>query len=137
MGLSWRSILLPAKCIFIEKTLLIYDILLFFHLHLCRLSFLCRFTSLHLSLILDSPWGTKDDRAPASLHLSLFLAFRRASLDFQPVHSVMLCCHCLLCLPWLLRPGTVPTRIIFGGSDLLRYIEYKPMDIHLGSSLCT
>ena len=71
------------------------------------------FTSLHLSLSLVDRWGTKDDRATTVLHSSLFSAFRRASPNFNPVHSVTLSSHLFFCLPLLLPPCTVPCRIIF------------------------
>ena len=71
------------------------------------------FTSLHLSHSLFDRWGTKDDRATTVFHSSLFSAFRRASPNFNPVHSVMLSSHLFFCLPLLLPPYTVPCRIIF------------------------
>ena len=71
------------------------------------------FTSLHLSHSLFDRWGTKDDRATTVLHSSLFSAFRRASPNLNPVHSVMLSSHLFFCLPLLLPPCTVPCRIIF------------------------
>ena len=71
------------------------------------------FISLHLSHSLFDRWGTKDDRATTVLHSSLFSAFRRASPNFNPVHSVMLSSHLFFCLPLLLPPYTVPCRIIF------------------------
>ena len=71
------------------------------------------FTSLHLSHSLFDRWGTKDDRATTVLHSSLSSAFRRASPNFNPVHSVMLSSHLFFCLPLLLPPCTVPCRIIF------------------------
>ena len=67
---------------------------------------------LHLSHSLADRWGTKDDRATTVLHSSLFSAFRRASPNFNPVHSVMLSSHLFFCLP-LLPLCTVPCRIIF------------------------
>ena len=67
----------------------------------------------HLSLSLVDRWGTKDDRATTVLHSSLFSAFRRASPNFNPVHSVPLSSHLFFCLPHLLPPCTVPCRIIF------------------------
>ena len=60
-----------------------------------------RFTSLHLSHSLFDRWGTKDDRATTVLHSSLFSAFRRASPNFNPVHSIMLSSHLFFCLPLL------------------------------------
>ena len=69
-------------------------------------------TSHHLSLSLVDRWGTKDDRATV-LHSSLFSAFRRASPNFDPVHSVTLSSHLFFCLPLLLPPCTAPCRIIF------------------------
>ena len=71
------------------------------------------FTSLHLSHSLVDRWGTKDDRATTVLHSSLFSVFRRASPNFNPVHSVTLSSHLFFCLPLLLPPCTVPCRIIF------------------------
>ena len=70
-------------------------------------------TSLHLSHSLVDLWGTKDDRATTVLHSSLFSAFRRASPNFNPVHSVTLSSHLFFCLPLLLPLCTVPCRIIF------------------------
>ena len=67
----------------------------------------------HLSLSLVDRWGTKDDWATTVLHSSLFSAFRRASPNFKPVHSVTLSSHLFFCLPLLLPPCTVPCRIIF------------------------
>ena len=67
----------------------------------------------YLSLSLVDRWGTKDDRATTVLHSSLFSAFRRASPNFNPVHSVTLSSHLFFCLPLLLPPCTVPCRIIF------------------------
>ena len=67
----------------------------------------------YLSLSLVGRWGTKDDRATTVLHSSLFSAFRRASPNFNPVHSVMLSSHLFFCLPLLLPPCTLPCRIIF------------------------
>ena len=75
--------------------------------------FVNNFTSLHLSLSLVDRWGTKDDRATTVLHSSLLSAFRRASPNFNPVHSDTLFSHLLFCLPLLLPPCTVPCRIIF------------------------
>ena len=69
-------------------------------------------TSIHLSHSLFDRWGTKDDRATTVLHSSLFSAFRRASPNFNPVHSVMLSSYLFFCLPLLLPPCTVPCRII-------------------------
>ena len=69
--------------------------------------------TLHLPLCPVDRWGTKDDRATTFLHPSLFSAFRRASPNFIPVHSVMMSSHLLFCLPFLLPPCTVPCRIIF------------------------
>ena len=74
---------------------------------------LLHFTSLHLSLSLVDRWGTKDDRATTVLHSSLFSAFRRASPNFNPVHSDTLSSHLFFCLPLLLPPCTVLCRIIF------------------------
>ena len=71
------------------------------------------FTSLDLSHSLVDRWGTKDDRATTVLHSSLFSAFRRASPNFNPVHSVTLSSYLFFCLPLLLPPCTVPCRIIF------------------------
>ena len=50
-------------------------------------------TSLHLSLSLVDRWGTRDDWATTFLHSSLFSAFRSASPNFKPVHSVTLSSH--------------------------------------------
>ena len=83
------------------------------------------FTSLHLSLGLVDRWGTKDDRATTVLHSSLFSAFRRASPNFNPVHSVTLSSHRYFCLPLLLPPCTVPYRIIFANPVHLVLCPYQ------------
>ena len=70
-------------------------------------------TSLHLTLSLVDRWGTKDDWATTFLRSSLFSAFRRASPNFKPVHSVTLSSLLFFCLPILLPPCTVPCRIMF------------------------
>ena len=59
-------------------------------------------TSLQLSLRTDDRLGTKDDRALTFLHPSQFSAFRWASTNFKPVHSVMLS---FLFLPAYLCPS--------------------------------
>ena len=69
-------------------------------------------TSLHLSHSLFDRCCTKDDRATTVLHSSLFLAFQRASPNFNPVHSVTLSYHLLPRPPLPLPPCKVPRRTI-------------------------
>ena len=80
-----------------------------------RLSARNSITSLHLSLSLVDRWGTKDDWATTFLHSSLCSAFRRASPNFKPVHSVTLSSHLFFRLPFLLPLCTVPCRITMAG----------------------
>ena len=90
-----------------------------------RLKSMLYLSSLHLSHSLFDRWGTKDDRATTVLHSSLFSAFRRASPNFNLVHSVMLSSHLFFCLPLLLPPCTVPCRIIFASPvDFVPIPEY-------------
>ena len=90
--------------------------------------------SLHLSHSLFDRWGTKDDRATTVLHSSLFSAFRRASPNFNPVHSVMLSSHLFFCLPLLLPPCTVPCRIIFASAVDLVLCPYHLLSITTGKT---
>ena len=70
----------------------------------CSGLFSISFTSLHLSFSLLDHWGTKDGRSTTFLHPSLLSAFRRASPNFKPVHSVMLSSNLCFCLPFVLPP---------------------------------
>ena len=42
----------------------------------------------------------------------------------QPVHSSMLCIHCLLGLPWCRNPSMIPSRTAIK-TDALKYVQNK------------
>ena len=45
-------------------------------------------------------------------HHSLFFGLNMASSNTRSVHSAILTCHCILCLPLLLLPSILPWRSI-------------------------
>ena len=73
--------------------------------------------SIYLSHSLADHWGTTVDFTTSFLHSSQFSAFCSMIFHSRPVHSLMLSCHCFLCLPLRLPPWTVPCRIVSASPD--------------------
>ena len=80
--------------------------------------------SFHLSLNREGRWGTTDDFATSSLHLSLFSTALWDLANSRPVHSLMLSSHLFFCLPCLLSPPP-PFTVLWKmeGLDLLLLYE--------------
>ena len=60
---------------------------------------------------------TTDDFRTSFLHFSLFSTALWDLANSRPVLSLMLSSHLFLCLPCLLRPLTVPWKMVFAGPD--------------------
>ena len=71
----------------------------------------------HQSLNREGRWGTTDDFATSSPHLSLFSTALWDLANSRPVHSLMLSSHLFLCLPCLLPPFTVPCKMVLARPD--------------------
>ena len=71
----------------------------------------------HQSLNRENRWGTTDDFATSFLHFSLFSTALWDLPNSRPVHSLMLSYHLFLCLPCLLRPFTVPCKMVLARCD--------------------
>ena len=71
----------------------------------------------HLSLNCEGRWGTTVDFTTSFLHFSMFSTALWDLLNSRPVHSLMLSSHLFLCLPYLLPPFTVPSKMILTRPD--------------------
>ena len=84
------------------------------------------------SLNLGGRRGTTDDIKTIPFHPSLSFAALRESPNLIPIHSLMLSSHLFICLPLLLAPFTVPSRIVFAVPKDLEMWPY-----HLSFCFCT
>ena len=69
------------------------------------------------SLIARVVWDNTHDFTISSLHFSMFSTGLWDLANSRPGHSLMLSSHLFLCLPCLLRPFTVPCKIVLARPD--------------------
>ena len=84
----------------------------------------------HLSLNHEGRWGTTDDFATSFLHFSLFSTALWDLPNSRPVHSLMLSSHLFICLPCLLPPFTVPSKMVLARPDEQETCAYH-FSLHL------
>ena len=77
------------------------------------------------SLNLGGRRGSTDYVATIPFHPALFSAVLRRSPSPISVHSLMLSCHHLFCLPLLVAPSTVPCRLVFAMPEDLEMWPYR------------
>ena len=71
-----------------------------------------RLHHLHLSINREGRWAPQMFHNHFFLHFSLFSTAPWDLANSKPVHSLMLSSHLFLCLPYLLRPFTVPCKMV-------------------------
>ena len=92
------------------------DVVSFIFIH-SFIHYLIHHLQLHLPLNREGRWSTTDDFTNSFLIFSLFFTSLWGLGNSRPVHSLMLSSHLFFCLPCLLPPFIVPSKVVLTRPD--------------------